>query len=112
MSTTPKTDAAEAEFQYPRYYDILDAMRKLEESLNSPTPTSDAMERIQYEGCTCIVAAPEDIEAIERQRNAALARVRVLETTLGRLINQCDETDWMGSEIDAVLDNSRKALQP
>lgn len=51
---------------------------------------------------------------LERQRDAALARVRVLETTLGRLIEQCNKTDWMGvaGEMDAALDDSRKALQP
>ena len=33
----------------------------------SDTPRTDAMQRIIFEGCECIVAAPEDIEALERE---------------------------------------------
>ena len=35
------------------------------------------MQRITFEGCTCIVAAPEDIEQLERELTAAKEELRM-----------------------------------
>lgn len=73
------------------------------------TPESDAMQRIQFDGRTCIVSAPEDIEDLERQRDTALASLASAQAAL-RDINAeaVSERVWtrvMNLSASALADN-------
>lgn len=50
-----------------------------------PTPRTDVMQRIQFEGCTCIVSSPEDIEQLERELASARAELRAKDATIATL---------------------------
>jgi predicted aldo/keto reductase-like oxidoreductase len=47
------------------------------------------MQQIVFEGCSCVVAAPEDIEQLERELTAALARAEEAEIDIKWLISYC-----------------------
>lgn len=71
----------------------------------SETPRTDAMQRIQFEGYTCIVAAPEDIEELELEFRAAKERIAQLRAELER------ERVRLAACGVAAMGNTREALE-
>lgn len=76
------------------------------------TPETDAMQRIVFEGCEFIVIAPEDMEQMERSRNALRAenerqeaRIKELEATLTEALDMAESLvesmDYLGTGSDS-----------
>lgn len=64
----------------------------------SKHPETDAMERVQFEGRTCIVVAPEDIEQLETERNEAEAALLDAE----ELLLFISEPSWKRNHAAAI----------